>query len=584
MRSEIYKFLSSVSLFKGLGQASIRNIFDEMHEISVPTNEYIYQSGDPSRFIYIVRYGEVIIRLGSTGEKFRYIGQGEVFSEHSILTKSPHYGSAQAVLDSVLYVIDGNIFLKYAAKDKNLAQNLIGLISGRMKDVLSTGKETSFARRLICHIPVEELNHYHDNLKVIMQSGQVASDAELKLINIKHFEKMTPREVISSLSSLRKKYPILHIYFDEYCDKCEMSSVVKQADKIVLWEKNPNHINENKIKIIQYWKETIRNFDDRCIRMIEDSHALPQQSYSGKNKVFIRKETLSRFLISKTRGLALGGGGARSLAHVGMIKVLEEEGITVDYVSGCSFGAVIGALYARGESYSNILKIMGKYFNPLSKPILVPRIPLISFYRGINIERMLRDAFGSQNIEELQIPFATSAVDLLSGKEHIFDSGPIWEAVLASMSLPGIFPPKRIGNFLLADGGILNNVPDNLIRAKGAGIIISINVSPLEDSGIVELFEPKNLREKFSVRNWWEYFTHPPILKIISRAINLEGRELIRLRTKSMDYFVNYNLNQYSVFDFKKYKKIIFDGEEQFRTYLPDIKKLFLPGQHKKKK
>jgi|GEM_PF-644619 len=579
MRSEIYKFLSSIYLFKGLGRAAINAIFNEVHEISVPSNEYIYQSGDPSRYLYIVRYGEVIIRLGATGEKFRYIGQGEVFSEHSILTKSPHYGSAQAVLDSVLYVIDGNVFLKMAEKNKNLSQNLIGLISGRMKDVLSAGKENTFSRRLICHIPIEELDHYADNLDAIMKAGKAASEGEMKLINIKHFSKMSSREVVSSLVSLRKKYPVLHVYFDAVCDKCEMNSVVMQADKIVLWEKNPNHINENKINIVQFWKECIRNFEERSIRMIEDSHALRRQSYSGKDKLFIRKETLSRYLISKTRGLALGGGGARSLAHVGMIKVLEEEGITVDYVSGCSFGAVIGALYARGETYASIMKLLEKYFGRLSKTIFDPRIPFVSFYRGQNIERMLREAFGDQNIEELHIPFVTTAVDLLSGKEHVFDSGPIWEAVLASMSLPGIFPPRKVGNLLLADGGILNNVPDSLIRAKGANIIISANVSPLEDSRIIELMEPRKLREKFSIKNWWEYISRPPILKIISRASHLEGRELIRLRKKNMDFFVNYSLDKYSVFDFKKFRQIVQDGEKQFLPYLPGVKKLFFAGK-----
>ena len=579
MRTEIYKFLDTIPLFKGLSRAALKTIYDEVREISVQNNDYIYQSGDTSRFIYVVRYGEVIIRLGGTGERFRYIGQGEVFSEHSILTKSPHYGSAQAVLDTVLYAIDGNVFLKLAEKNKVLAQNLISLISGRMKDVLSEGKGNTSARRLICHIPMEELHHYTDNLNAVVNAARVATGAEIKLLNITFFSKMTEREVISSLAAMRKKYPIVHIYFDEICDKCEMNKVVMQVDQIVLWEKNPNHINDNKTRIYKFWKECIRNFEERSVRMAEDGHALHRQTYSGKEKIFIRKETLSRYLISKTRGLALGGGGARSLAHIGMIKVLEEEGITIDYISGCSFGAIIAALYARGESSSSIIKIMEKYFGRISKPFLDGRLPIVSFYKGVNMEKMVRDAFGDQNIEDLLIPFATSAVDLLSGREYVFDRGPIWEALVCTMSLPGIYPPRKLGNHLLVDGGVLNNVPESLIRAKGANIIISANVAPLEDTAIIKLFSEKKFLERYSIRAWFENITHPPILKIISRAINLEGRELIRLRKKNMDYFVNYSLDQFSIFDFKRYKKIALEGEKQFRTYLPEVRQLFQPGK-----
>lgn len=578
MRPEILKFLNSVSLFKGLKKKDIESIYKHIQEVSIPSFDYIYQSGDPSHYLYIVRYGEISIRLGPTGEKIRYLGQGEVFSEHSILTKSPHYGSAQAVLDTVLYAMSGNAFIQLAKKHIILSQNLINLMSSRMKDVLLTRAENFIVRRLICHIPIEELEQYPDSLKVIQKIENNIQGSQIKILNINHFANMSKSQMITDLARLRRKFPILHVYYDEVKTACSLNHVVMQADQIVVWEKKPELNIKEKQEILKFWKGCVRNFEERSIRMIEDGRALHRQSYAGRNKVFIRKDTMARYLISKTRGIALGGGGARSLAHIGMLKVLEEEGITVDYVSGCSFGAVVGALHARGEDYASIVKIIGKYFGGIRQKIFDPRLPVTSFYKGQNMEKMIREAFGDQKIEDLLIPFVTSAVDLLTGKEYIFDKGPIWEAIVATMSLPGIFPPRRYGDMLLADGGILNNVPDNLIRAKGASLIVSANVSPLEDTEMVSLFEPVRLVQKFSLKRWWDKVTHPPILKIITRAVNLEGRELIRLRSKNMDFVVNYKLDGFSVFDFRRYKKIIQEGEKQFREYLPAVKRMITPG------
>jgi NTE family protein len=582
MRSEIFNFLSSVSLFKGLSKSVIQKIYANVEEISVPSFKYIYQPGHPSNYIYIVRYGEVVVRIGENGDKFRYIGQGEVFSEHSIVTQSSHYGSAQAILDTLLYAIDGNAFIALTEKNKILSRNLIRLVAGRMKDVLFSQENITESRRLICHIPLEKIENFKESLEEVLETGRLAQLGEMNILDINYFLDMSPQQTISELSSLRKTYPVLHVYIENPASACDLSSVVMQADQLVIWENNPFVQPGEKKQVIKFWKSCIRNFEERSIRMIQHGVALHRQSYIGKNKVFIRKETLSRFLISKTRGLALGGGGARSLAHIGMIKVLEEENIKIDFITGCSFGAIIGALYARGENYLSIMKIMEKYFSGLRPPIFDARLPVISFYKGQNMVKMVREEFADLEFEDLRIPFVTVAVDLLTGKEVVFNKGPLWEALAATMSLPGIFPPRVYGKALLADGGILNNIPDNLIRDMGANIIISANVAPLEDSGIVKMFQTKSFKSKLSIRQWWENLTHPPILKIINRAINLEGREIIKLRRKNMDFFVNFKLDQYTIFDFRKYKNIVAEGERQFRQYLPEVKNLLLPRKQRK--
>jgi len=578
MRKEILQFLQNVSIFQGLKPASLRRIYNNIEEVTIPSHEYIYERGKTSKNLYIIRYGEVMIRLGTSGKEVRYLESGDVLAENSLLTASMHSGSAIAVLDTLLYVINGKVFLELADQEKQLSNNLMKLMSGRMLDYLEEVKEgRGYTRRLIFHVPLEPIPKFKSKLQEIIRIARRAYPKKVKLIEADYFKDMTSEQATAEVAKMRFEYPVIQVYFKNPVGECPLDKLVMQADKIVLWESSFDSKEPRKKEYEDYWCECIRNFDERSVRMIDQGDAIHRQSYGGLRKVFIRKETLARFLVSKTRGLALGGGGARGLAHIGLLKVLEDENITIDYISGTSFGAVVAAFYAAGEPVSDIVMIMREFFGRVEKPFFDPILPIVSFYKGKKLIRMIKRAFGDLHIEDLRIPFVTSAVDLYSGKEIIYDKGPIWKALIATMSLPGVFPPFRYGEHLLVDGGILNNVPESLIRSRGADVIVSSNVAPLEDRAMVGLFQMKKFKGKFSLRMLWENIKYPPILKIIGRSITLEGRELTKMKIEKMDFFINLEMQEYSIFDFKKYKEIISLGEVQFRQYLTGVKQLFYP-------
>jgi len=578
MRPEIEKFFQSIPIFANVKKSFLKIIYENIREVNIRSHEYLYERGDHSSELYIIRYGEVMVRLSSVGDNVRYLVSGDILSENSILTGSPHSADALAVLDTMLYSIDGKLFRELAEKDKALTDNLNKLMSSRMLDYLDGFQDgVRYARRLIFHLPLEKIHNFRSKLREIVRFGSHAYEKKMLLLSADEFCDLDYDKAMHKISALRQEYPVIHIYFDKPVTTCPMDKLVMQSDKIVLWERMSTDLSGTKNEVEQYWSNCIRKFDDRSIRMIDGGVALDRQSYGGKKKVFIRKETLARHLISKTRGLTLGGGGARALAHIGLLKVLEEEEITIDYISGASFGAVIGALYAMGESVNSIIDTTASLFGGVDKPFFDPVIPVVSFYRGKKMIKMLRETFGEVKIEDLRIPFVTSAVDLYSGKEVVFDKGLVWEALVAAMSLPAVFPPYRLGKYLLVDGGVLNNVPDNLIRLKGADVIISANASPLEDSGVTDIVSISEILKSFSFRYLWENIKFPPILKVISRSITLEGREIIRLRREKMDFFVEFQVSDFTIFDFKKYKEIISIGEVQFRPYFKKVKKMFYP-------
>lgn len=578
---EALQFLASIPLFKGLPRKILVLLYGHIEERSVYNHSVIYYKGEISKELYLIRHGEVMISLGEAGKTVRYLGEGDVFSENSVLTRSAHTGSATAILDTLLYVIDAEYFIKLAAKERVLSQNLMKLMGQRMREVLEdSGKHSHSPRRLVCHVPLEEIEDFKSHLEVVVDHGRKAHDGHVSLVKMDAFYGKSVPEMVRTVSQLRKKSTVLHLYFRKPELNPELDKLVQQCDQIVFWEDNPERNLRQKSEILDYWHPRIRNFSGRTSRIIVSDSPAAKQEILANEKVFHKGETFARYLVSKTRGIALGGGGARALGHVGLLKVLEREGIRFDYISGSSFGAVIGALYARGEDVDSIYKMIGKFFGGIEKPF-DPTIPLISFFKGKRMLRMLKDAFGTQLIEDLKIPFVTSAVDLHSGQEYVMDQGPVWEALAAAMSLPGMFPPVFKGDHLLIDGGVINNVPENLLRKRGADVILSVNVSPLRDEGIVRLLEDRRVTGKSFFKNLWEDIKYPPILKIMARAITLEGREITKLRKEKMDLFINLHIEEFAFTDFGKYKEIIKKGELETEAVVGEIRSLFFPSERK---
>lgn len=180
--------------------------------------------------------------------------------------------------------------------------------------------------------------------------------------------------------------------------------------------------------------------------------------------------------MSKTLGLALGCGGVRGMAHVGILVALEEEGIKPDYITGCSIGAVIGGCFASGMSAHEIRDIT---LNLKSRdivdfgPAFLSRMALL---RTKKVEELFSKYLGDVLIEDMKIPFKCIATDLLSGKLHVFDKGRAALAVQASCTIPGVFRPVEFENKLLVDGGCLCRVPTKLVKDMGAEVVVAVDI------------------------------------------------------------------------------------------------------------
>ncbi len=246
-------------------------------------------------------------------------------------------------------------------------------------------------------------------------------------------------------------------------------------------------------------------------------------------------------------GLALGGGAAKGYAHIGILKVLEKEGIPIDMIAGTSIGSVVGALYASGISISVIEKLAYNIQRDLWIDLVIPRR---GFIEGKRVEEMMKLLTKNKSFDELEIPLAITATDLIEGEEYIFNKGNVAKAVRASISIPGIFNPVIEGKKVLVDGGVLNNVPVDVVKQMGADYVIAVDLSS---------------KVSVKVRS---------IYDILNRTFEVMGREILKYKMQTPDVLIRPNLEKINPSRFNQAEECIEEGIRATLEVLPKIREL----------
>lgn len=177
-------------------------------------------------------------------------------------------------------------------------------------------------------------------------------------------------------------------------------------------------------------------------------------------------------------GLALGSGGAKGLAHLGVIKILEKNNIRIDYIAGSSIGAIIGAYYAKNPTYASLQELVYKMSERRLSSIIDISVKG-GLIKGEKIERLLEETLAGATYESLKIPMATVATDFVNADTIVMKEGDLIRSIRASMSIPGFLRTIEWDNRILADGGLSNPVPVDVVREMGADIIIAVNLDTL---------------------------------------------------------------------------------------------------------
>ncbi|MCP8616623.1 patatin-like phospholipase family protein [Salirhabdus salicampi] len=244
-------------------------------------------------------------------------------------------------------------------------------------------------------------------------------------------------------------------------------------------------------------------------------------------------------------GLALGSGGARGFSHLGVLKVLTEHNISIDYIAGTSMGALIGAFYGAGQTVDQLYTLAKTFKRKFFLDVTVPRM---GFIQGDRLKEYIQLFTYGKKLEEFHIPVAIVAANLNTGKKVVFQKGDAASAVRASIGIPGIFVPEKMEKHLLVDGGVIDRVPVSVVRDMGADIVIAVDCSQ---------FTPK---EEIN-----------SIYDVILQSIDIMQHQIVKMREVNANIVLKPKVSHHSLNDFSYVESIIEEGEKVATAHIKHV-------------
>ena len=282
---------------------------------------------------------------------------------------------------------------------------------------------------------------------------------------------------------------------------------------------------------------------------------------------------LARVLAGGAIGLALGGGGARGFAHIGVIRAIEEAGIPIDMICGVSMGSIIAGQYAMGCEWQKMIG-MNRRMMAESGVRSDFTLPIISLSSGRKFRQALRTFFGDTEIEDLWLNFFCTSCDLSTSEIVKHRSGPLWSCVNASNAIPGILPPALSGGHVLVDGGVLNNQPGDLLKEMCGGPVIVSSVSPRKEVTMNEAYTemPSPWRVLRSRLNPFEATIKVPgIPATMIRAMMVASNQKSREVEMDADFYLRPPIDRFRLDDMARVEEIAEEGyqytKNEIRTW-----------------
>lgn len=253
-------------------------------------------------------------------------------------------------------------------------------------------------------------------------------------------------------------------------------------------------------------------------------------------------------------GLALGGGAVRGFAHLGVLQVLQREGFTPSFIAGTSVGSLVGALLAAGLSADTILETARDI---RWKNLVKPTVPKYGLLNTEGLKNLVNELVDGCTVEELPVPYKAVAVDISRGSLSVIDSGPVGDAVQASCSVPGIFEPVQQGDSMLVDGGVINNLPADILHDMGADYVIAVDLTADQSE------------EAPPAHNIFEVLI-TSLMRLMS-ITGLPGKE-------AADCLISPALANYSYHAMDQFEALVEEGKKAAEKALPQLKEAGVIG------
>lgn len=583
------------NLFGQLDDRTIAEITSRIQPVSLRRGEILYRQGDPGTTMHLVLTGRLQVRVRS--EELRekivaYLSPGESAGEMALFTGARRAATVVAIRDTTLGLLTRETFDAVMVRRPEAVLDIARLIIGRLTETQTRGASRAPLRNiaLIAIDRTANLAEFGRRLQLaLLKFGSTAyldSSAVSELLGVERPASKAPGTgPTTEVGNLLDEYEHTHDYVicegdlepTEWTRKC-----VGYADKILLVGATdaPPQLSALETELFHdsralelTEKELVLGHRDTASapsgtgqwlngRQLGRHHHVPWKGNAGFNR-------LARRLSNNAVTVVLGGGGARGFAHIGCIRAIREAGIPIDAVGGTSFGALVAATVALGYSDERLLDEMKSTFVD-DRPMDDYTLPIVSLLKGERLVSTLKKRFGDIAIEDTWIPFFAVSSNLSKNRVEIHTSGPLWKALRATVSLPGIFPPCIEKGDLLVDGGLLNNLPVDIMKEMVAGKTIAVDVSVDEEYRVEReaLPSPYEYLKAKVLSNEREALQVPTLNRVMIKATTL-GRSRSAQAVKSgADLHLDLPVRDFDLLGWDRFHDIVEAGYQYTKGQL----------------
>ena len=577
----LHERLKGFALLENVGDAALRNLLAEANWFALPGGTLLDRDGENNAALFLVVTGSLGVFVNDEqGQRqmVAHIPAGETVGEMSLIAGSSNHGAQLVALrDTELLRISPDGFEALIARHPRVMMNLMQMLVKRLKDA-NRGRVPKNRPKTFAIVPLQE------NLAEVPIAQRLANALAGMGYRAAVLDASASDQTAEWFNNFEHAHDIV-FYRGDAPDSPWTHLCLRQADRIFLLARANQPLPLAPLSLPAF-KARASGLPELLLLHPDGASAVLPDDFSVRSGLFQTHHHLraghqadvarvARFIAGRAVGLVLAGGGARGFAHIGIIKALMEAQVPFDHLGGTSMGAIIAAGVAQEWGVEELTDRMREVFvtnNPLNDFTL----PLIALVRGRKASTMLRANFGDIRIEELAKPFFCVSSDLTTGRIHEHRAGKLWRALRASVALPGILPPVTYHGHLLVDGGVMNNLPVDVMRehASGAGPIIACDIT-----GELDL---QARDDRYGERPWWWLIAQrmqgtPSIVSILMRSGTVGSEAQRRIVREQADYLIEPPMPTIGLRDWKKFDQAIREGYEAASAH---IEKYGVPLTH----
>ncbi len=580
-REEHVALLRSLELLSALDDQTLAVLAKEVRWLEVGAGESVLREGDPSECMYFVAHGRLgILQHHSDGADrlVREIGAGQPIGELGLLLDQPRSASVIALRDSLLIALDRAAFDRLIEREPSVLLPLTKRIAQRLATIRPDSPlDVPAGTLIVAASPSVDLSAFWAQLAPLLTQHGARSLTVAELMQASGSSgELQPWRAARWVEAEASAGRPVFVLGD---DQAAAEALAPDIDRtLVLADATaPLGIGSLESRFARLRERGVPGTFDLALVYPADTK-LPQGTAAWLDRFEPARhhhlragnqsdlERLARLVTGNATGLALGGGGARALAHIGAIRALQEAAFPIDMIAGTNIGAAVGAQLALGWDTDRMAEENEKAWPRMGRDL---SLPLVSFLGGRRLPNSMERMFGDVVIEDLWLGFQCATVDLSWCRLVSKKRGPLQRWVRASASIPGVHPPVVSGGRLYVDGGLLERVPVRLLREAGARTIVAVDPSPFRRQTVDEQIEeaPAGL----------DFLLHrvpvigggfPGILSLIYRALSV-GQQSQREHHRALSsLYVEPPVDRFGITDYHRIRKIIEYGYEETKRRL----------------